>query len=67
MRHTDAERKQRATVATKCALVGATFTVTDGDYGDPLFVVTTGAATCLFQSLHQVEEWLAELTEVTPC
>lgn len=62
-----AEHKKRATTAAKCALVGATFAVTEDDYGDPLFVVNLGAATCLFDSLRQVEEWLAELTEVTSC
>jgi hypothetical protein len=59
--------KQRATTAAKCALIGATFTVTEDDYGDPLFVVSLGAATCLFQSLQHVEEWLDELSEVSPC
>jgi hypothetical protein len=62
-----AYNKQRATMAAKCALVGATFTVTEDDYGDKLYVVNLGAATCLFHSLYQVEEWLAELTEVTSC
>lgn len=62
-----ADQKCRATAAAKCALAGATFTVTEDDHGDPLFVVTQGAATCLFHSLQQVEEWLAELTEVAPC
>lgn len=59
--------KHRATTAAKCALIGATFTVTEDDYGDPLFVVTLGAATCLFQSLQQVDEWLEDLSEVAPC
>ena len=61
------DNKKRATTAAKCALVGATFTVTEDDYGDPLFVVNLGAATCLFHSLRHIEEWLAELTEVTSC
>lgn len=64
---TDTQRKQRSSAAARCALVGATFTVTEDDYGDPLFVVTQGAVTCLFHSLQQVEEWLAELTEVASC
>lgn len=58
------DHKQRATAAAKCALVGATFAVTEDDYGEPLFVVTKGAATCLFHSLLQVEEWVAELAEL---
>lgn len=65
-----ADHKRRATAAARCALVGAAFMVTEDDYGDPLFVVTKGAATCLFQSLQQVEEWLEdlkELAEVAPC
>ena len=61
------DHKQRATRAAKCAWFGATFYVTEDDYGDPLFVVNLGAATCLFHSLQQVDEWLAELTEVAPC
>lgn len=64
---TDTEHKQRATVAAKCALAGATFTVTDDDRSNPLFVVTQGAATHLFRKLHEVEEWLDELTEGAPC
>lgn len=67
MSSTPSELKRRATVAARCALAGATFTVTDDDRGDPLFVVTQGAATHLFRRLHQVEEWLAELPEVAPC
>ncbi len=62
-----ADNKQRATMAAKCALVGATFSVTEDDYGDSLYVVNLGAATCLFHSLCQVEEWLEELTEMTSC
>lgn len=60
---TRADHKAHATTAAKCALIGATFTVTETDYGDELLVVNLGAATCLFHSLHQVEEWLAELVE----
>ena len=67
MTSTTPDHKQRATMAAKCALVGAIFTVTEDDYGDPLFVVTQGAATCLFHSLQAVTEWLEELTEVAPC
>ncbi len=62
-----ADYKNRATIAAKFALLGATFTVTEDDHGDSLYVVNLGAATCLFHSLRQVEEWLAELTEVTSC
>ncbi len=62
-----AEHKKRATAASKCALIGATFNVTEDDYGGSLYVVQLGAATCLFHSLRLVEEWLAELTEVTSC
>lgn len=62
-----ADHKRRATTAAMCALIGATFTVTEDDFGDLLFVVNLGAATCLFQSLRQVEEWLEELPEVAPC
>ena len=59
--------KQLATTAAKCALAGATFTVTDDDRGDPLYVVTLGPATHHFRSLPLVEEWLTELQEVAPC
>lgn len=64
---TDKPKKCEATAAARCALHGAALAVTEDDYGDPLLVVTQGAATCLFHSLQQVEEWLAELTEVAPC
>ena len=67
MTSTTTDHKQRANVAAKCALAGATFMVTEDDYGGPLFVVTQGATTCLFHSLREVEEWLEELTEVAPC
>ncbi len=56
-----ADRKYRATIAAKCALVGATFAVTQDDDGEPLFVVTHGAATCLFYFLLEIDEWLCEL------
>ncbi len=62
-----ADHKKRATTAAKCALIGATFALTQDDYGDTLYVVNLGAATCLFHSLRQVEEWLAEWMEVAPC
>ena len=62
-----ADHKQRATAAAKCALAGATFTVTDDDRNNPLFVVTHGAATHLFRKLYEVEEWFARLSEVALC
>lgn len=67
MSSTTSEPKHRATLAAQCARAGATFRVIEDDYGDPLFVVNLGAATCLFHSLRQVEEWLGELREVAPC
>lgn len=61
----DAERKARASAAAKCALVGATFTVTDDDRGAPLFVVNDGSATHLFRKLEEVDEWIEATSEVT--
>ena len=67
MSSTTAEYKRRATAAATRALFGATFMVTEDDYGDLLFVVTQGAATCVFHSRRQFEEWLEELPEVVSC
>ena len=62
----DSERKARDNTAARCALLGATFTVTDDDGGAPLFVVAEGAATHLFRSLDEVDSWLTACSDIVP-
>lgn len=52
------ERKRIDTARARVALWGGTLVTTDGDDGQPLYIITRWSLTRSFTSVAEVEAWL---------